>query len=91
MSLSIARVLSVSLSCSDSLARAGAERVGGAEGRAAAGAYTRGGAEDGCAACVPAGLATVLAPSRGSEMAIFAPHRLHRTTRRLPRTLSSAI
>jgi hypothetical protein len=91
MSLSIARVLSVSLSRSDSLARAGTERVGGAEGRAAAGAYTRGGAEEG-AAGVPGDLATGLAaPSAGSEMAIFAPHRLHRTIRRLPRTFSSAI
>ena len=70
MSLSIARVLSVSLA-----------------GWAGCGPATDGRGATGFGA---AGLG-LGAPSAGSEMPIFAPQRLQRTIRRLPRTFSSAI
>src|SRR5207249_1652391 len=80
--LSIARVLSVSLSSLDSLA--------GLTGACSSGFdLAGGGARTG--AGLLAGDFDEAAESAGSEMLIFAPQRLHRTTSRLPLTLSSAM
>src|SRR6185436_5545009 len=87
-SLSMASVLSVSLS------RLAGRAAGAA---AAAGAGFEGAGAGGAEACAGGGAdptarsGALGAPSAGSEIPIFAPHRLQRTIRRLPRTFSSAI
>ena len=77
-------------------AAAGLAGAAGAALAAAAGAGFVEGEPAACGPCAAGTCATGLVASgrlarAGSEMVIFAPHRLQRTMRRLPRTFSSAI